>query len=156
MVSEDKDTTKLRIVFDGSSKTCNVSLNDCLLKGPNITPLIFDIILRFRLFPIAITAHIKKAFLQMGIKETDRNYLQFLWVDDILKENPKLIRSRFARVVFGGTSSPFLLMQQYANITINIPPLTQAMFKKPCCRFLSTTLPEESFQLTRRLSCIKS
>ena len=100
IVREDKDTPKLRIVFDASSKTCNVSLNDCLLKAPNITPLIFDIILRFRLFPIAITADIEKAFLHIGIKETDRDYLRFLWVDDILKENPKIIRNRFARVVF--------------------------------------------------------
>ena len=45
IVCEDQDTTKLSIVFDASSKTCNVSLNDCLLKGPNIIPLIFDIIL---------------------------------------------------------------------------------------------------------------
>ena len=43
IVREDKDTTKLRVLFDASSKTCNVSLNYCLLKGPNITPLIFDI-----------------------------------------------------------------------------------------------------------------
>ena len=71
--------------------------------------MIFDIILRFRLFSIPITADIEKAFLQIGIKETDRDYLRFLWVDDILKENPKIIRNRFARVVFGMTSSPFLL-----------------------------------------------
>ena len=71
----------------------------------------FDIryILIFRLFPIAITADNEKAFLQIGIKETDRDYLRFLWVDDILKENPKIIRNRFARVVFGVTSSPYLL-----------------------------------------------
>ena len=109
IVREDKDTTKLCNVFDTSSKTCNISLNNCLLKGPNITPLIFDIILRFRLFLIAITADTEKAFLQIRIKETDRDYLQFLWVDDILKENPKIIRTRFAHVVFGVTSSPFLL-----------------------------------------------
>ena len=37
IVREDKDTTKLRIVFDASSKTCKVTLNDCRLKEPNIT-----------------------------------------------------------------------------------------------------------------------
>ena len=65
--------------------------------------------MRFRLFPIAITADIEKAFLQIGIKETDRDYLRFLWVDDILKENLKIIRNRFAHVVFGVTLTPFLL-----------------------------------------------
>ena len=109
IVRTDKDTTKLCIVFDTSSKTCNVSLNDCLLKGTNITPLILDIILRFRLFPIAITADIEKAFLQIGIKEINRDHLPFLRVDDIPKENPKIIRNRYARAVFGVTSSPFLL-----------------------------------------------
>ena len=113
IVCEDKDTTKLRIVFDASSKICNVSLNNCLLKGPNVIPLMFDIILRFRFFPIAITADTEKAFLQIGIKETDRDYLRFLWVDDILKENPKIIRNRSPCVVFGVTSSPFL-----SNVTI--------------------------------------
>ena len=90
IVGEDKDTTKLRIVFDASSKTCNVSLNDCLLKRPNITPFTFDIILRSRLLPIAITADTEKAFLQIRIKEIDRDYLQFLRVDDILKKPLKL------------------------------------------------------------------
>ena len=74
---EDKDTTKLHIIFDASSKICNDSLSECLLKGPNITALIFDIILRFRVFPIAITTNIEKAILQIGIKETDGDYLRF-------------------------------------------------------------------------------
>ena len=65
--------------------------------------------MKFRLLPIVITADIEKALLQIGFKETDRGYLRLLWVDDILKENPKIIRNRFSRVVFGVTSSPFLL-----------------------------------------------
>ena len=60
--------------------------------------------MRFRLFQIAITADIEKAFLQIGIKETDSDYLQFLWVNEILKENPKIISNRFACVAFGVTS----------------------------------------------------
>ena len=36
-------------------------------------------------------------------------HLWFLWIDDILKDNPQLVVMRFARVVFGVNSSPFLL-----------------------------------------------
>ena len=49
VIREDKDTTKLRIVFDGSARSekRHHSINDCLEKGPNLTPLIFDVLLRF-------------------------------------------------------------------------------------------------------------
>ena len=156
IVCEDKDTTKLRIVFDASSKICNVSLNNCLLKGPNVILLMFDIILRFRFFPIAITADTEKAFLQIGIKETDRDYLRILWVDDILNENPKIIRNRFPCVVFGVTSSPFL-----SNVTIRkhntqYTTANPGYVQKALLSFLSMTSPEESFQLTLRLNCIKN
>ena len=46
-------------------------------------------------------------------------------------------------------------MQQYVNITISTPPLTQTMLKKLYCRFLLMTSSEESFQLTLHLNCIK-
>ena len=38
-----------------------------------------------------------------------RKYLRFLWYDDAFSDFPKLKRLRFATVIFGVTSSPFLL-----------------------------------------------
>ena len=76
VIRQDRDTTKLHIVFDDSAKADNnVSLNDCLSKGPNHTPLIFDIPLRFRFYKIALVADIEKAFHQILINPSDRDML---------------------------------------------------------------------------------
>ena len=49
-VFKDSTTTKLRVVFDASSKSPNDnSLNDCLLLGPCLQDDVFDILIRFRL-----------------------------------------------------------------------------------------------------------
>ena len=69
IIREDKTSTKLRVVFDASAKSReNVSLNDVLYKGPCLTPLLYDVLLRFRIHPVAIIADIEKAYLQIGIK----------------------------------------------------------------------------------------
>lgn len=55
VIRDDHSATKLRIVFDASSKTDGPSLNDNLYKGPQMTPLIYDILLRFRMFVYVLT-----------------------------------------------------------------------------------------------------
>ena len=47
---EDGETTKLRIVFDGSARAykSHYSLNDCLEKGPNLTSHVFEVLAKFR------------------------------------------------------------------------------------------------------------
>jgi len=111
IVRTDKQTTKLRVVFDGSAKDKkeSFSLNDCLEKGPNLTPHIFDILLRFRSHLVGLVADIEKAFHQIVIEENDRDYLRFLWFDDIHKARPEIVEYRFARLVFGLTPSPAIL-----------------------------------------------
>ena len=44
VIRQDKETTKLRVVFGGSAKATkdDVSLNDCLEKGPNLVPHLFE------------------------------------------------------------------------------------------------------------------
>ena len=110
VIRRDKATTKVRVVYDASARSANSpSLNDCLLKGPKFNQLIFDLLVRFRSYKVALTADLEKAFLMVSVKETDRDVLRFLWVKDIKQEPPKFEAYRFTRVVFGVSSSPFLL-----------------------------------------------
>ena len=76
---EDKNTSKIRMVFDASARSEGPSLNDCLFKASQLTPLIFDILHRFRSYSVALTSDIEKAFLQISIEPMERNYLRFLW-----------------------------------------------------------------------------
>ena len=109
VVRRDKSTTKLRIVYDASARSDGPSLNDCLHKGPKFNQLILDLLLRFRSYRVALTADVEKAFLMIAVDDKDRDVLRFIWVDDVNKEDPQLQTYRFTRVVFGVSSSPFLL-----------------------------------------------
>ena len=79
VVRENSETTKVRMVFDASSKEgkTSTSLNECLHVGPNLTPLLFNILIQFRENNIALVGNIEKAFLNVGIHEADRDCLQF-------------------------------------------------------------------------------
>ncbi|GFY56782.1 uncharacterized protein TNIN_474471 [Trichonephila inaurata madagascariensis] len=84
-VVRNKETTKVRIIFNCSSKIReNLSLNDFLQTGPNLNPNVLDILLNFREFKIVFSADIAKSFLMITIAEEDR---KFLWFPDNWNEN---------------------------------------------------------------------
>ncbi|UYV67624.1 hypothetical protein LAZ67_5001398 [Cordylochernes scorpioides] len=106
VVKANSNTTKIRPVFDASCKDKgNLSLNDCLASGPNVIEQIPAILLKFRANAIGVIADIRKAFLQIEVKEEDRDYLRFLW----WRNNHQIQVFRHKRVVFGVTCSPYLL-----------------------------------------------
>ena len=113
VVKETSSSSKVRPVFDGSARNSeSVSLNDCLETGPSLIPDLVSVLLRFRQWVIGITADITKAFLQVGVRESDRNVLRFLMrIDD----SGDIQHYRFRRVPFGLCCSPFLL-----NATIKV------------------------------------
>ena len=70
-------------MYDASAKPKGgLSLNDCLEKGPSLIPSLVTILIGFRNQAIALSADIEKAFLQIGIDESDRDAIHFLWVAD--------------------------------------------------------------------------
>ena len=79
VIREDAETTKLRIMFDVSSKQCyrDVSLNYCLHTGPALQPHLQNVLVRNRLKKVTLLGDIKQAFLQIGIQDCDRDALRF-------------------------------------------------------------------------------
>ncbi|CAG7730811.1 unnamed protein product, partial [Allacma fusca] len=108
VVKENSSTTKIRPVFDASAHEKNSpSLNDCLEKGPNLIETIPTVLLRFREKRIGVVSDIAKAFLQLSLASNERDFLRFLWWEEPNMEH--VVELRHCRVVFGVSSSPFLL-----------------------------------------------
>lgn len=107
VLKEDSTTTKIRPVFDASNRIKGKpSINMCLEKGLNLVEQLPVILTRFRQGKVGAVADIKKAFLMISVREEDRNFLRFFWFKD---DPERLVPYRHCRVVFGITSSPFLL-----------------------------------------------
>jgi hypothetical protein len=64
----------------------------------------WDILIRARMSPHLVLADIQKAFLQVGLKEEDRDAFRFLF-----NINNHEQHFRFARIPFGAEASPFML-----------------------------------------------
>ena len=109
MVREQAESTKVRIVYDASAKAdeTSPSLNDCLNIGPPLQRRILGILLRSRMRPILLAGDIKQAFLQIVIREIERDAMRFLWINDL--QHKKMATYRMTRAMFGLGPSPFLL-----------------------------------------------
>jgi hypothetical protein len=101
----DKETTKVRTVFDAAMKHEGKSLNSATRPGPKLQREIVDILIRFRKAPIALTADISEMFLQVSLREQDRPYHRFLWRNYDSTQEPKVYE--FQRLLFGNAASPF-------------------------------------------------
>ena len=110
-VRKESATTPIRIVYDCSCKQSHgsPSLNDCLHAGPPFLNDLSAILLRFRQHPLAFSADIEKAFLHVCLDESDRDYTRFLWLSDPSNSSSPFVTYRFRVVLFGATSSPFML-----------------------------------------------
>ena len=98
-------SSQVRPVFDASSKTyTGYSLNDLCHTGPSLLPDLVGVILRFRRWKWVISGDVRQAFLNIFIKDEDRDVHRFL-----IKRGEEIIHCKFNVIPFGNTCSPFLL-----------------------------------------------
>ena len=106
VVRTDRPSTKTRIVFDASAKYCGVSLNDVIHQGPKLQQELFNVLIRFRRYPVALVCDIAEMYLRIGLYPEDRSCHRFLWRSLNIHQKP--MEYEFNRLVFGVNSSPFL------------------------------------------------
>ena len=133
---EGGETPKLRVVSDASAKPSRESLllNECLGKGPPLQNLLWKILIRNRFKPYAITADIQKTFLQIKIRESDRDALRFHWIKN--EDINKIDILRFTRLVLRLTQSPFVLEATPVDYISKYREVHKKNCGRDCCKYV--------------------
>nr|XP_012152116.1 PREDICTED: uncharacterized protein LOC105664028 [Megachile rotundata] len=130
VVKEDSTTTKLRVVFDGSSKSSSsLSLNDVQHIGPTVQDDLFTILVRFRKHSFVLSADIAKMYRQILVNERDRAFQLILWRSDI---NTPMKYYELNTVTYGTASAPFLAtrcLQQLSDELGEKDPITSYVIR---------------------------
>ena len=121
----NKNKGKIRVVFDCAARYSGVSLNDQAMQGPDLTNGLFGTLLRFREFPVAVSADIEAMFHQVEVPSKDRDALRYLWwPNGDTEKEPEIFR--MTRHLFGGTWSPsvctYALQQTARNHSQDFKP----------------------------------
>lgn len=93
------------MVFDSSAKFHDVSLNDVLLKGPDLSNSLLGILMRFREEAVAVTMDVEQMFYNFKVTPEHRDFLRFYWHEDNDLNCP-LTEYRMTVHVFGNSPSP--------------------------------------------------
>jgi len=105
VLKETSSTTKLRVVFNGSEKSSNgVSLNDMLMIGPKFQDDLLDIVQRFQLHRIVMSADVAKMYRQVWVHPDDRCLQRILWRKT---PNQPVTTYELNTVTCGTASAPF-------------------------------------------------
>ncbi|XP_013161253.1 PREDICTED: uncharacterized protein LOC106113074 [Papilio xuthus] len=127
VVRDDKDTTKVRVVFNASSKGINdVSLNDDLLVGPKLQQDLRHLLMRFRTHRICIVADLVKMYRQVLVHAEDADFQRILW-----RPNPDLPIQHYKllTLTFGTACAPYLAVKTLQRLadeeTHNFPKASE-------------------------------
>lgn len=96
---------RFRVVFNASQKTTTgLSLNELQMVGPTIQPTLFQILMRFRTYRIALASDVEKMFRQILVHQDDRDLQRIFWRSD--RKKP-IGEYQLATVTYGMASAPF-------------------------------------------------
>lgn len=167
----DSLTTKLRVVFNGSSVTSTgQSLNSLQMIGPTIQSDLFSVLIRFRQHTYAISADIEKMYRQVYVDEEQRVLQRILWR---FAPNDPIEIYNLNTVTYGTASASYLairsLIQLGNDIEKTLPKISEIIKRdfyvddllsgsdsiesaRKICTQLSDTLKTGCFKLRKWIS----
>jgi len=111
VINYSSRTTKLRIVFDGSTKTN--TYRPTLMNGPKIQLDLLEIVIRFRTYKYAFSVDITKMYRRVLIHKEDRDYQRILWRSD---PNNEIKIFKLFTVTYGLASAGFLAVSCFNRV----------------------------------------
>lgn len=115
VIKESSSSTKLRVVFDASTKGASGrSLNDILLPGPKLQTDLSSIVMRWRMHRVVFIADIEKMFRQIWVHKDDIDFQRILW----RPPGEKIYDFQLKTVTYGTACAPYLairVLRQLAN-----------------------------------------
>ena len=108
VIHHNKETTKVRVVYDASARSSGPSLNDCYILA-QVQSKNFRDIAEISVLPSCLYCWYWKG-IHNDICEPERPWCtEIFWVKNPFSSDPEIIVLGFTRVTFGLSASPFLL-----------------------------------------------
>lgn len=108
VVREHSLTTKLRVVFNGSSvSSTGLSLNDLLHTGAKLQRDLFDVLIWFRQFRYVFSTDVEKMYRQIKVHSADWKFQRILWFD----QSQNIITYQLTTVTYRLACAPFLALR---------------------------------------------
>ena len=90
-VFKEGSTTPLRIVINSSFRNGNeLSFNEILMKGPNVLTSLLNVLIRWRLYPVAFVGDISKMYHNVKTGELEGHLRRLLWRKCDQSKNPDI------------------------------------------------------------------
>jgi len=131
VIRETSSITKLRVVFNGSSRTITgVSLNDLLHTGSKLQVDVFDVLIWFRQFRYVFSSDIEKMYRQIKVHQEDWNFQRIFWIN----QDKDIVSYQLTTVTYGLACAPFLVLRTFVQLVeddkypLAIPSLTQGRY----------------------------
>lgn len=133
VLRENSLTTKLRVVFTGSSRTTSgMSLNKLLHTGEKLQVDLFDVLIWFRQFRYVFCSDVEKMYRQINVHPDDWNFQRILWIQQL----DKIITYQLTTVTYGLACAPFLALRTFLqlaedegeNYSLAVPPLRKGRY----------------------------